>query len=110
MGQDVQVDPGIAPHLVLLSQEKDGHRNTGLGQVAGHHEAVAAVVAPAGHHRHFTLKIGKFPAQNLVGRPPGILHKDQGGDAQVLDGPAVQLLSLMPSRVSYLNLDQKFTV
>ena len=91
VGQDLQVDPGIPAHPVPGPQEENGHRDAGVGQVAGHHETVAAVVAPSGHHRHFALKAGKFPPKNLVGRPPGILHEDQGGDAEVLYGPAVQL-------------------
>ncbi len=91
VGQDLQVDPGIPAHLVPRPQEEHGHRDAGIGQVAGHHEPVAAVVAPSGHHRHFARGARKFPPKNLVGRPPGILHKDQGRDAQVLDGPAVQL-------------------
>ena len=71
------------------------HRDPQVGQDLqvnpGHYETIPAVVAPAGHHRHFAPKIGKFPPENPVGRPPGILHEDQGGDAKVLDGPAVQL-------------------
>ena len=91
VGQNLQVDPGITAHLLPGPQEENGHRDAGVGQVAGHHETVAAVVAPPGHHRHFALKLGKFPPENLVGRPPGILHQDQGGNAEVLYGPAVQL-------------------
>ena len=91
VGQNLQVDPGIIAHLLLRPQEENGHRHAGVGQVAGDHETVAAIVAPPGHHRYFAPKVGEFPPENLVGRPPGILHQDQGRDAEVLYGPAVQL-------------------
>ncbi len=90
VGQDVQVDPGVAPHLVPPAQQKDGHRFAGLGQVAGHHETIAAVIAPAGQHRDLAGEIGEFPPQDLVGAAPGVLHEHQGRNPHLIDGPAVQ--------------------
>ena len=91
VGQDIQVDPGVTAHLLPLTQEQHDHRDAGVRQVAGHHKPVAAVVAPPGHHCHFPLGGRKFPPENLEGGPPGIFHEDQGRDAEVLNGPAVQL-------------------
>jgi hypothetical protein len=89
--EDVQVDPGIAGDLLPAGKQEDKDRDPGVGEIAGHHAAVAAIVAPAGQDRHRPVQVRKFPAQHQVGAPAGILHEHQGGDAHLFDGAAVQL-------------------
>ena len=97
VAQNLQVYAGVTSHLVPLSQQENGHRFAGLGQVAGHHEAVAAVVAPAGQHRYLPIGVGKFPPQHLVGGAPGVFHQHQGGDTHLFYGAAVQFPHLRGS-------------
>src|SRR5437588_161041 len=66
-------------------------------QVAGDHEAVAAVVPLAATH-------GDRPArtkcqQQFGGAPAGVFHEDSARHAELLDGPAVQGADLVSAEV-----------
>ena len=81
---------------VMPADHEHRHVEAALLQRARHHEAVAAVVALAADDGDAALgEIGIEGFDRRHHLAAGVLHQDQRGDADVLDGAAIGLAHLL---------------
>ena len=93
--QDVEVGAGVAPNVRHGADDEDSTFHAALQQCARDDEAVAAVVAAAAEHGDPALEA--FVEGGLDRRDDlaaGILHQDEGRDADLFDGVAIGLAHL----------------
>src|SRR5207244_8240920 len=72
-------------------------RNICVVEVPGADQAVPAVVAlaPADHHRAATPQVN----QHFRGAAAGILHQHDAGNAQLFDGPPVEVANFLTAEI-----------
>ena len=85
--QALQVGACVRRELVGRGGANDRHLPRGLTQKPSDHQAIAAVVALAAHHRQ--RAVWHEPLDGLRDAFAGTLHQVERGDASLLDRPAV---------------------
>jgi len=104
VAEDRQIGARVAFHFAERADDEDRHVEAALLQRAGHHEAVAAVVALAADDGDAAL--GEILVEGFNGRDhlaAGILHEDQRRDADVLDRPSIGLTHLVSVEDAHLS-------
>jgi hypothetical protein len=93
--EDVEIQARVTGDLADGADEKQRHLVSTLMKDAGGDTAIPSVAAPTAQHRHAQWRL--VAEACLKGRghlTPGILHQDDGGYAEVMDGGPVGLAHL----------------
>ena len=90
---DLEIHLGIASELVGSSEQYDLHSNAANRQMAGHHKAIAAVVALAAEYQDPARR--RLLAKQYFDRTAtGVLHQHDTGNAKFLNGIAINFTRL----------------
>jgi hypothetical protein len=101
--QNLEVDPGVAPHVADAAEQEHRRRDAALGQRPRDHEAVAAVVAAAAQHADLAgdeILERRFHRRDRL--PPGVLHQHDRWQADVVDRLAIGLAHLLRIQNSHV--------
>ena len=85
--QDGEVGGGVACEFVWIAEEDRAAIVVADGEVAGDDEAVAGVVALAAEDGDGAVDAEAF--EDVDAAAAGVFHEDEAGDAELIDGDAV---------------------
>jgi hypothetical protein len=91
-GEDAMIDSSIAGQLGGIAEQQGANMDAGIVEMSRHDEAIAAVVALAAAEDNQAVDAER--AQQFRHAAAGVLHQDDAGDAEFLDGAAIQLARL----------------
>ena len=103
VAEDLEVRARVATHFGDFADQERRDVDAALQQRARDDEAVAAVVAAAAQHGD--AQVAEVGERRLDGRhdlAAGVLHQDDRGDADVVDGAAVGFPHLAAVEDSHL--------
>ena len=107
--QQFQILCGITSDLVSGGEQEYGDVYPSLGQIAGHDEAIAAIITPAGQNADFsrTFAVDLFQ-KGMGGASPGIFHEHASRYAEIIDCLTVQDLHLVGCNDDHGNPQRAF--